>query len=53
MNSDHLIIVEKPNDFRWSDPGMEVVTAENFLADGPEYEAGHERSLICVEATAT
>lgn len=35
MNSDHLIIVEKPNDFRWSDPGMEVVTAENFLADGP------------------
>jgi glutathione synthase/RimK-type ligase-like ATP-grasp enzyme len=35
MNSDHLIIVEKPSDFRWSDPDMEVVTAEHFLADGP------------------
>jgi len=35
MNSDHLIIVEKPGDFRWSDPDMEVVTAEHFLADGP------------------
>lgn len=35
MNSDHLIIIEKASDFRWSDPDIEVVTAEHFLADGP------------------
>lgn len=35
MNSDHLIIVEKASDFRWSNPEIEIVTAEQYLADGP------------------
>lgn len=35
LNSDHLIIVEKPADFRWSIPDIEVITAEQYLADGP------------------
>lgn len=35
MGSDHLIIVEKASDFRWDAPNAEVVTAEQFLADGP------------------
>lgn len=34
MNSDHLIIVEKASDFRWSNPEIEIVTAEQYLADG-------------------
>lgn len=35
MNSDHLIIVEKASDFRWSNPEIEILTAEQYLADGP------------------
>lgn len=35
LNSDHLIIVEKLSDFRWRDLDIEVVTAEQYLSDGP------------------
>lgn len=34
LNSDHLIVVEKAHDFRWSEPDIEVITAEQYLADG-------------------
>lgn len=30
-----LIIVEKSSDFRWSAPGVRVVTAQEFIAEGP------------------
>ncbi|MDT3380729.1 RimK family protein [Labrys neptuniae] len=30
-----LIIVEKSSDFRWSVPGVRVITAQDFIAEGP------------------
>ncbi|MGJ4854968.1 RimK family protein [Labrys sp. La1] len=30
-----LIIVEKSSDFRWSVPGIRVITAQEFIAEGP------------------
>lgn len=31
-----MIVVEKRSDFRWSDPGVKIVTAEEFIAEGPQ-----------------
>ncbi len=33
MSSAHVIVVEKRSDFRWADPGLRVVTAEEFVSE--------------------
>ncbi|GKT01047.1 RimK family protein [Acidovorax sp. SUPP3434] len=39
MTSEHVIVVERRSDFRWSDPGVRIVTAEAFIAEEPRPRA--------------
>ena len=35
LSSEHVIVVEKLADFRWSQPDIKVITAEQFVAEQP------------------
>lgn len=36
MSSEHVIVVEKLADFRWSEPEIRVITADQFVAEEPD-----------------
>ncbi len=36
LSSEHVIVVEKVADFRWSEPDLKVITAEQFVAEQPD-----------------
>lgn len=42
MASDHLIVVEKLTDFRWSDEASLVITAEAFISEPATLRSGDE-----------
>lgn len=45
MNSKHVIVVDKRSDFRWADPGSQVMTAEEFVSEAAGSRA-RQRKVI-------